>query len=225
MLARQLEYPDSLINVHHCLTSKILHTDAGIILVEGPVAPDAFEKMHLHPGLKSFREADKQHRALVGIAALKEGRIFLARIDDMIVGYVTFHPPDEFERWGKGFMPCLIELGGIEVAPKWRGYGLSSTLLDIAFSGSWVEDNTIFATEYYWHWDLKGTGLSVWQYRDMMGKLFNKVGLEGCSTDDPDICSHAANMLMVRRGKRVSHKLYQQFQRICVQGIGMEWLV
>ena len=31
-----------------------------------------------------------------------------------------------------------------------------------------MEDYLVITTEYYWHWDLKGTGLNVWDYRKMM---------------------------------------------------------
>ena len=31
-----------------------------------------------------------------------------------------------------------------------------------------MEDYLVITTEYYWHWDLKGTGLTVWDYRKMM---------------------------------------------------------
>ncbi len=33
-----------------------------------------------------------------------------------------------------------------------------------------MEDYIIITTEYYWHWDLKGTGLKVWEYRKSDGK-------------------------------------------------------
>ena len=64
-----------------------------------------------------------------------------------------------------------------------------------------MEDYIIISTEYYWHWDLKGTGLDVWQYRKIMEKMMAAGGLEPAATDDPEICSHPANCLMVRDRK------------------------
>ena len=58
------------------------------------------------------------------IAGLPEGRIIITRDQDMIVGYVTFHHPDEQERWSEGNMEDLIELGAIEVAKDYRSLGL-----------------------------------------------------------------------------------------------------
>ena len=40
-----------------------------------------------------------------------------------------------------------------------------------------MEDYIIITTEYYWHWDLKGTGLNVWEYRKVMEKMMNAGGL------------------------------------------------
>ena len=66
-----------------------------------------------------------------------------------------------------------------------------------------MEDYIIITTEYYWHWDLKGTGLNIWEYRKVMEKMMNAGGLQWYATDDPEICSHPANCLMVRIGNRV----------------------
>ncbi|MGQ0455079.1 hypothetical protein ACT4UM_27375, partial [Bacillus sp. SS-TM] len=30
-------------------------------------------------------------------------------------------------------------------------------------------------TEYYWHWDLKQTGLNVWEYRKVMVRSFDSI--------------------------------------------------
>ena len=66
-----------------------------------------------------------------------------------------------------------------------------------------MEDYIILTTEYYWHWDLKGTKLNVWEYRKIMEKMMNAGGLEYYATDDPEISSHPANCLMARIGKEL----------------------
>lgn len=203
------------------VNERVLHVGGAVVRVEGPVRPDVLKKLRLHEDMNTFREPAKQHAALVEIAALEQGRIYVARVGELVVGYVTFHPPDIYERWGQTGLNNLIELGAIEVTPRWRGKGLSTALLEQAFSGSWVEEKIIFATEYYWHWDLKGTGLTVWQYRNLMENLFRKVGLEPCNTDDPEICSHAANMLMVRVGKKVCREDILEFERVRMRGFSV----
>ena len=45
-----------------------------------------------------------------------------------IVGYVTYLYPDPLERWSEGKMENLIELGAIEVIPKFRGGGVGKAL-------------------------------------------------------------------------------------------------
>lgn len=135
----------------------------------------------------------------------------------MIVGYVTFHYPDEMERWSQGRMPDLIELGAIEVANAYRSMKLGSRMINTAFEDSQMEKYIVFTTEYYWHWDLKSSGLSVWDYRKMMERLMQTVDMVWYATDDPEICSHPANCLMVRIGKEVPIESEELFDRIRFQ--------
>ncbi|MCR2804883.1 GNAT family N-acetyltransferase [Paenibacillus soyae] len=188
------------------------------LIIEGPVPPDALAEYTMHPKLDAFRRPADQHEALVEIASLEEGRILLAREGNQIVGYVTFHYPDELERWSEGGMKDLIELGAIEVADDYRSYGLGKKLIAMAFAEEQLENMIVFTTEYYWHWDLEGTGLNVWDYRAMMEKLMKSAGMIWYATDDPEICSHPANCLMVRIGKEVPLSSIEQFDRVRFRG-------
>ncbi|AZK46960.1 GNAT family N-acetyltransferase [Paenibacillus lentus] len=187
------------------------------IIVEGPVAPELVQRFQMHADLDAFRRPQDQHEALIEIAALPEGRIIIAREQDIIVGYVTFHYPDEMERWSQGSMPDLIELGAIEVANDYRSLGLGSKMIQTAFEQGQMEPYIVFTTEYYWHWDLKSSGLSVWDYRKMMERLMKTVDMVWYATDDPEICSHPANCLMVRIGSDVPLASEEQFDRIRFQ--------
>lgn len=192
-----------------------LALDAGReLIIEGPVQRERLERMTMHKALDAFRRPHEQHDALVEIAGLDEGRIILAREGDMIVGYVTFHYPDELERWSEGGMTDLIELGAIEVADDYRGCGLGKRMIQLAFAEDQLENMIVFTTEYYWHWDLEGTMLNVWDYRKMMEKLMQSVGMIWFATDDPEICSHPANCLMVRIGKEVPLRSVEHFDRV-----------
>ncbi|MEK8131913.1 GNAT family N-acetyltransferase [Paenibacillus filicis] len=184
------------------------------LVVEGPVPADRLRTYVMHPDLDAFRRPKEQFVALVEISELPEGRIILARHGDQIVGYVTFHYPDELERWSEGQMEDLIELGAIEVADDYRGFGLGKHMIRTAFLGDQLENVITFTTEYYWHWDLEKSGLNVWQYRDMMEKLMKCVDMVWFATDDPEICSHPANCLMVRIGKNVPLSSVEQFDRV-----------
>ena len=111
-------------------------------------------------------------------------------------------------------MEDLIELGAVEVADQYRSLGLGKRMINIAFAGEQLENTIVFTTEYYWHWDLEGTRLNVWDYRAMMEKLMKSVGMVWFATDDPEICAHPANCLMVRIGKDVPIASAERFDRV-----------
>ncbi|MFP3394528.1 N-acetyltransferase, partial [Brevibacillus sp. SIMBA_076] len=76
--------------------SKLWQTSQGEVTIDGPVAADVLQTYRLDEGLTAFREPEDQHEALVGIADLKEGRIIVARQNDLVIGYVTFLYPDPY---------------------------------------------------------------------------------------------------------------------------------
>ncbi|MGG5252549.1 GNAT family N-acetyltransferase [Neobacillus sp. SM06] len=194
--------------------AKELKTPNGTLIIEGPISPAELASYEFHEDLTAFRPPAQQHKALIGIAELEEGRILIARDRQTVVGYVTYLYPDPLERWSEGKMEDLIELGAIEVIPRFRGCSVGKNLLIVSMMDDAMEDYIIITTEYYWHWDLKGTGLNVWEYRKVMEKMMNAGGLVWYATDDPEICSHPANCLMARIGKRVSNDSIQQFDRL-----------
>ncbi|AYC29868.1 GNAT family N-acetyltransferase [Paenisporosarcina cavernae] len=191
-----------------------LKTKHGNLIIEGPISSDAIKGYEFHSDLVAFRTPAQQHKAITEIASLPEGRIIIARDNMTIVGYVTFLYPDPLERWSKGQMEELIELGAIEVIPKFRGSGVGKGLLHVSMMDDAMEDFITITTEYYWHWDLKGTGLNVWEYRKVMEKMMNAGGLEYFATDDPEISSHPANCLMAKIGKRISQESIQRFDQL-----------
>ncbi|MDP4085882.1 MAG: GNAT family N-acetyltransferase [Bacillota bacterium] len=194
--------------------AKEIKTPHGNLIIEGPIPPDKLASYEFHEDLTAFRPPHQQHQALIGIAKLDEGRILIVRNQDKVVGYVTFLYPDPLERWSEGKMDNLIELGAIEVAPEYRGCSIGKNLLIVSMMDNAMEDYIIITTEYYWHWDLKGTGLNVWEYRKVMEKMMNAGGLEWYATDDPEICSHPANCLMARIGSRIDTDSIQRFDRL-----------
>ncbi|KAA0965125.1 GNAT family N-acetyltransferase [Sporosarcina sp. ANT_H38] len=183
----------------------------GNIVIEGPITAEYLTNLDFHKDLVAFRPPAQQHKALIEIAGLPEGRILIVRDSNEIVGYVTYLYPDLLERWSQGKIENLIELGAIEVIPKFRAGGVGKSLLSVSMMDDAMEDYIILTTEYYWHWDLKGTKLNVWEYRKIMEKMMNAGGLEYYATDDPEISSHPANCLMARIGKRIDQESVQKF--------------
>lgn len=200
-------------HMKHFHNERIIVRDI-LLDIQGPVPASMLRGWSLHTDLDAFRLPDEQHEALIGISELPEGRIIVARHNTTIVGYVTFHYPDELERWSEGGMADLIELGAVEVADEYRGLGLGKRMIRLAFEDGQLDNAIVFTTEYYWHWDLKGSGLSVWEYRSMMEKLMMSAGMIWFATDDPEICSHPANCLMVRVGKNVPLASVEQFDHV-----------
>lgn len=189
-------------------------TPQNTIVVEGPVSAEILENLHFHEKLVAFRPPEKQKEALIKIARFPEGRIIIARDGDTVVGYCTFLYPDALESWSEGNMKNLLELGAIEVVSDYRGCSIGKNLLHVSMLDDAVEDYIIISTEYYWHWDLRGSGLSVWEYRDMMERMVVAGDFIAYATDDPEICSHPANCLMVRVGKRVDKASIEKFDEL-----------
>lgn len=189
-------------------------TKHGKVFIEGPIAAEQLKQYSLHENLTAFRPPEQQHKALLNIAALDEGRIIIARLDQTVMGYVTYLYPDPLERWAEDPIENMIELGAIEVNPDFRGTGIGKALLTVSFMGDEMEDYLVITTEYYWHWDLKGTGLNVWDYRKMMERMMSTTGFEYYATDDPEITSHPANCLMARVGSRVPPETIERFDRL-----------
>lgn len=191
-----------------------LDTAHGKIIIEGPVPPEELQKLSFHQDLTAFRTPEKQFAAIIKIAKRPEGRMMIARLDNTIIAYATFLHPDPLERWSEGNLENLIELGAIEVASEYRGNRIGKSLLQVSMLDDMMEDYIVITTEYYWHWDLKRTGLTIWQYRDMMIKMMQAGGLEVAATDEPEIASHPANCLMVRIGKRVDQTSIDRFNSL-----------
>lgn len=194
--------------------AKELKTPHGSVIIEGPISPEKLASYEFHEDLIAFRPPTAQHQALIGIANLDDGRIIIARNRNKIIGYATFLYPDPLERWSEGKMSNLLELGAIEVVPKFRGCSVGKNLLLVSMMDDAMEDFIIITTEYYWHWDLKGTGLNIWEYRKVMEKMMRAGKLEWYATDDPEICSHPANCLMAKIGARVDSESIQKFDRL-----------
>lgn len=185
----------------------------GDLVICGVTPPEILNRLNIDLTLKAFRPAKRQKEALIDISRLKYGRVVTAQLNEEIVGYVTFHPPDTFERWSAG-PKDVLELGAIEVSPKVRKYGVAKTMLEVAFEDLIMEKYIVLATEYYWHWDLEETGLQIWQYREIMRRLMEHVALEVKDTDEEEITSHPANMLMVRYGRDVSASEIKEFEKL-----------
>ncbi|WP_323694461.1 GNAT family N-acetyltransferase [Staphylococcus pseudintermedius] len=188
--------------------------DGQTFIIEGPVSKTQLQTYSFDEGLDAFRIPIEQFEAIQGISTLDEGRIYIIRKENHIIGYVTYLYPDPMERWSEGQLPYLLELGAIEISLAYRGLGLGRMLLKVSTRSPELEDYIIITTEYYWHWDLKNSKLDVFEYKKLMQRMMSNGGLEVFATDDPEITSHPANCLMARIGKNITVDQMEAFDDI-----------
>ena len=158
------------------------------------------------------------------ISRSSDQRIACAVCSRDLVGYVTVVPTEEGSRWrtieealqrsADGLRhPLIMELGSIEISKPWRSQGLARKLLEFMFDDPYYEERIVFSRELSWHWDLKASGLSAYEYRGMLMRLFEGVGFRYCETDDEEIHYAGENMLMVRMGSAVPPETALLFHR------------
>lgn len=179
-----------------------------------PTSTEVLQAHVLHPDLKVFRPADRQHQALVGITQIADGSVGTVLLEGQVLCYATLHPPDPYQRFGEATVPGMLELGAVESAPKFRSQRLARQLLDHMIPMASFPKNIVIATLYHWHYDLENTGLSTYAYRKLLEKLYGRVGFQVMKTDDPEIIHYPGNALMVRLGSTVSPELQAEFERL-----------
>ncbi|KIH70009.1 GNAT family N-acetyltransferase [Salinicoccus roseus] len=183
-------------------------------ILEGPLTAKELSDFTFDDGLDAFRPPIEQFEAIKEIADLEEGRILIIREEEHIIGYVTYLHPDPMERWSDGNLPYIMELGAVEVSLDYRSFGLGKRLLKMSMQDEFMENYIIITTEYYWHWDLKNSGLDVYEYKDLMIRLMASAGFEVFQTNDPEITGHPANTLMARIGRNIKEEQMMAFDKL-----------
>jgi acetoin utilization protein AcuA len=174
--------------------------------------------LSMDDSLDMFRKPQVQKQALQGISK-DGGCVTVAVHDNILIGYAAFHHPSEVESWGEDKTGKLIELGAVEVSTRYRGQKLAERLLIDTFNTGIFDDTIVFATMYFWHYDLKRTGLTDFAYKRLLDKLYRKAGMVPFATTDPEIKSSAANQLMARVGPKVSAEIKAEFDRLRLKSV------
>jgi acetoin utilization protein AcuA len=177
------------------------------------------EGLGMDETLDMFRKPEAQKQALQGIIR-DGGCVTVAISDHKLVGYAAFHHPSEVESWGEDTTGKLIELGAVEVSTQYRGQKLAERLLIETFNTGMFDDTVVFATMYFWHYDLKRTGLTDFAYKRLLDKLYRKAGMVPFATTDPEIKSSAANQLVARVGPNTSAEVKAEFDRLRLKTVG-----
>ncbi len=182
------------------------------------VSDGMLESLAMDETLDMFRKPEMQKRALQGI--IKDGGcITVAVAGNTVVGYAAFHHPSEVESWGEDKTGQLTELGAVEVSAHYRGKKLAEKLLTETFATGTFDDTIVFATMYFWHYDLKRTGLTDFAYKRLLEKLYRKAGMVAFATSDPEIKSSAANGLMARVGPNTPPDVKAEFDRLRLKSV------
>lgn len=183
------------------------------VSVETCVKGQRLAELAMDSTLDMFRKGEEQLKALLEIA--NDGGCITVAVDDKtVVGYAAFHHPSEVESWGEDRTGKLIELGAVEVSEHYRGQKIAERLLIETFNTGIFDSTIVFATMYFWHYDLKRTGLTDFAYKRLLEKLYRKAGMVPFATSDPEIKSSAANMLMARVGPNTGAEVKAEFDRL-----------
>ena len=103
----------------------------------------------------------------------------------------------------------------MEVSSPWRRLGIARQLLSLTLEHHAVEEMILVAVGLFWHWDLKGKGLSPFRYRSLIAHILESYHFFECLTDEPNVGLDPVNILLVRIGKRVKREVMDQsFQRM-----------
>ncbi len=188
--------------------SKTLETQKGPVLLRDFCPPSLVERLVADSGLHAFaRLPEREHQLLLGIAKRPDCALALAHTPaGEIVGEVTLAPGDE---WWDG-LENVYEVA-IEVSSQWRGLGIARQLLAFALELDALEDMILFAIGLSWHWDTEGLGLTLYNYREMISRLFTSQGFTEYPTTEPNVRMEPANIFLARVGSRVDARVVSRF--------------
>jgi acetoin utilization protein AcuA len=179
-----------------------------------------------------YRTAEKTREVLSLICKNQCDRVSGAIFEKTLVGYVTIVRPEDDSCWEKlnrlisekyfdERKDVIFELGSIEVSTAWRARGIASGMLAFAFDDVELEENIVFTRELSWHWDLKSTGLTSYQYRTMLLRLFRRFGFKYYQTNDAEVCYSGESMFLARIGTKVLPEIAMEFYNlVCGSEIG-----
>lgn len=193
-----------------------LETPRGPVYIRKLPSKKFLERLEMDEELGAFdgyrpSSSELEKEALLQVTCMKGGKVIIAHTGRKIVGFLAITPPYPGERWGLGEIEGILELEAIEVSRNWRGLGIASRLLEAALADAELDDKILFVTGYTWNWDLDGTGLTKEEYHRKLITLFEGHGFTTHLTDEPNICSDPANVLLVRIGPRAPADLRGRF--------------
>lgn len=191
---------------------KTYKTVAGTLFLQSCCSPAFVAGLQADEGLRAFaRLPEREHQLLISLASQATNRLTLAYTPaGKIVGQATLAP---LEAWWQG-IENAYEVG-IEVSPAFRKLGVAHQLLSLALDFESVEEKLIVGLGLSWHWDYAGLGMSRFDYRELIARLFAAHGFAEYLTSEPNIRMDPANILVARIGRHLGEEgLNQFFERL-----------
>jgi GNAT superfamily N-acetyltransferase len=188
-------------------------TAAGPLFLQRCCSPALVEVLHVDEGLRAFaRTPEREQQLLLTLASKAANRLTLAYTPEgKIVGQATLAPLDG---WWQD-IGNVYEVA-VEVSPAFRNLGVAHQLLSLALDFESVEEYLIVGLGFSWHWDYAGLGLSRFQYRELIARLFAAHGFAEYLTSEPNIRMDPANILVARLGRCMEQESMNRF---------FEWLL
>jgi hypothetical protein len=191
-----------------CPSMSTFETPVGSLILQSFCPPSLVTSLKADRGLYAFaRVPEREHQLLLGIAERPDCALTLAyTATGMIVGQVTLAPLDHW--WHD--IENAYEIA-VEVSAGWRKMGIAHHLLSLALGFESLEESLILALGLSWHWDYAGLGISPFQYRELIGRLFAAYGFSEYLTSEPNIRMDPANILVARLGSCLSEESINRF--------------
>jgi len=192
----------------HVSRVKIYKTPAGPLFVRNCCSPSFVKRLKADQGLRAFaRRPEREHQLLLTIAQQPANRLTLAyTATGTIIGQATLAPLDN---WWQD-IGNAYEIA-VEVSSGWRKLGLAQKLLSFALEFESLEKYLILGLGLSWHWDYEGLGISRFDYRELISRLFAAHGFTEYLTSEPNIRMDPANILVARLGRRLEEETINRF--------------
>jgi GNAT superfamily N-acetyltransferase len=187
---------------------KTYKTPAGPLFLRTCCTPSFVEGLKIDDGMHAFaRHSEREHNLLISLAKRPENRLTLAyTAEGMIVGQVTLAPLDS---WWQDINNAY-EIA-VEVSSRWRKLGIAHQLLTFALEFESLEEYLILGLGLSWHWDFAGLGITPFDYRELIARLFASHGFSEYLTSEPNIRMDPANILVARLGNRLAEENIKRF--------------
>lgn len=168
----------------------------------------------LHPSFQTYPKyrpivTRKEH--LVRVLQKQDSNLCLALNNNLIVGIGILEYPEPEERWSK-LGRWMMEVSVVEVIKEFRGMGLAKRLLSCSTDHPLKERKILYMVGYSWTWDIKGSGLKVMEYREMLIRLFGSEGFKIYQTNEPNVLLRPENLFMARIGTEVPEDIVKAFK-------------